>query len=294
MATDYNEPLKVFIDGASRGNPGHSGAGVSITDADGGEIFRLKKYLGKMTNNQAEYNALLLALEKLAELGIRNAGIYSDSELIVRQVKGQYKVKNQDLMKLLIKVRNPWGFTWKISHIPREENKAADRLANEAIDEKFAPCEKEAVKENVEPEKVKEDVQVSAGGVVYKKDGKKIKVCLVSKKEGRVWALPKGRLREGETPEQCAEREILEETGNLARVAEKIAELEYKFYWRDVNTLYHKKVHFFRMELVEENARERDKEAYLVEWFSPGQAERKLTYYNEKEVLNRARKVLEQ
>lgn len=138
----------------------------------------------------------------------------------------------------------------------------------------------------------KEEIQMSAGGVMYRKDGNVVKVCLIAKKGRRVWALPKGRVDPGETPEMTAQREVLEETGHLARVADKIDAIDYYFFWKDTNTLYHKVVHFFLMPLEQEGATPKDTEADAVAWFTLGEAYKKLTYLNEKEIIRQAQRIL--
>ncbi len=127
--------------------------------------------------------------------------------------------------------------------------------------------------------------QHSAGGLVIKKRGSRPQVCLVSKKEGRVWAFPKGRVNPGETLDQTAIREILEETGHRAEVVEKLDTIEYYFFLKENSTFYHKTVTFFLMRLVEENAQPRDQEAHSVGWYDIGVAKKKLSYLNEKNIL---------
>ena len=129
--------IKIYIDGASRGNPGESGAGIVIKDGKGRIFKRLRQYLGRATNNQAEYRALLLALKASRELG-QSIKIFSDSELLVKQLKGSYRVKSKGLKPYFDEVRNLLkGFSsWEIAHIPREQNREADALANEAINTK--------------------------------------------------------------------------------------------------------------------------------------------------------------
>ena len=126
----------MYVDGASRGNPGKAGAGALLTAPDGTAIKRLKSYLGVTTNNVAEYRALLMALEAARALDMHRVRVYADSELVVKQIKGAYKVKSQDLLPLYEKaIGLITGFAgFRITHIPREKNKEADRLANEAID----------------------------------------------------------------------------------------------------------------------------------------------------------------
>ena len=92
--------LQLFTDGASRGNPGQAGAGIVILDEQGGELVGTSQYLGQCTNNEAEYRALLFGLEKCAEFGRGRLNIHLDSELIVKQVRGQYKVKHPNLKQL--------------------------------------------------------------------------------------------------------------------------------------------------------------------------------------------------
>ena len=132
-----SKSLIIYTDGASKGNPGISGAGVAIKDAKGNDLAHFKKYLGVMTNNKAEYNALIIGLKNSIKLKCKKIKIFMDSELIVKQVKGEYKVKNPDLkilynntMKLLKKFEK-----YDINYIRRSDNKLADSLANKAISE---------------------------------------------------------------------------------------------------------------------------------------------------------------
>jgi len=129
--------VTAFIDGASKGNPGEAGCGVVIYGL-GKEPILLKKYIGHATNNIAEYNALILALEKLKELNIKEIIIKSDSLLLVSQLNGKYAVKNPNIRKLFrVYLSLAVNFDKiKVMHIPRELNKEADRLANLAIKEK--------------------------------------------------------------------------------------------------------------------------------------------------------------
>jgi probable phosphoglycerate mutase len=124
------------IDGGARGNPGPSGYGVVIHDASGRKIAELSDYLGHHTNNYAEYQGLLAVLRYAAANGIKTLKVVSDSELMVRQMKGIYKVKHPDLRKLYDEaqqlVRKLDHF--EIRHALREHNRDADRLANEAMD----------------------------------------------------------------------------------------------------------------------------------------------------------------
>ncbi|MBI5414383.1 ribonuclease HI family protein [Candidatus Peregrinibacteria bacterium] len=127
----------IFSDGASRGNPGEAGAGYLITDSDGNILYEGRKYLGIATNNIAEWTALFLALETAHKMNMQEVKCFLDSELVVKQMNGAYKVKNPDLRILFEKTKILQTHFQKISfaHIPREQNSHADRLSNEAIEQ---------------------------------------------------------------------------------------------------------------------------------------------------------------
>jgi ribonuclease HI len=136
-AVEPGAGLTLFTDGASRGNPGPAGAGAVIVDEAGAEVARAKRFLGTMTNNQAEYQALLLGLDLAAKLRPEHLAIRLDSELVVKQLKGEYRVKDPRLATFFARVRDRLNALtgYDILHVRRELNAAADRLANEAIDE---------------------------------------------------------------------------------------------------------------------------------------------------------------
>jgi len=125
----------IYVDGGSRGNPGPAGAGAVIK-VDNEIEATISKFLGTATNNVAEYTGLVLALEKAFDLGIKQVDVYMDSELVVKQMKGIYRVKNEKLIPLFVKARALASKfpSFKISHVRREHNTVADRLANEAMD----------------------------------------------------------------------------------------------------------------------------------------------------------------
>jgi ribonuclease HI len=125
------------IDGGSRGNPGPASYGVVIRDGRGEIVAKLKKYIGRMTNNVAEYYGLIAALDYAQAHGVRAIRIESDSELLVKQMRGQYKVKSEDLRPLFERAKKmSQGFdSFRIEHVYREQNREADALANEALDE---------------------------------------------------------------------------------------------------------------------------------------------------------------
>jgi len=128
---------RVHIDGASRGNPGPAGIGVLMLGADGEVVERLYRGIGEATNNVAEYRALLLALERAVATGVRDLAVCSDSELLVRQLQGRYRVKHPALQPLFAKARELISAFrhFEIRHVPRELNAEADTLANRGIDE---------------------------------------------------------------------------------------------------------------------------------------------------------------
>jgi ribonuclease HI len=129
--------LIVNVDGGARGNPGPAAIGAVVQNA-GGEILEERgERIGTATNNVAEYRALLLGIERAAELGAGELELVGDSELIVRQVKGEYKVKDATLRKLHGEVKRalrPFDGRWSIRHVRREHNTEADRLVNAALD----------------------------------------------------------------------------------------------------------------------------------------------------------------
>jgi ribonuclease HI len=130
--------LDIHIDGASRGNPGDAGFGVHVTRRDGGELAGLYGFLGRATNNVAEYQALIHALRFAIAREASDVRVFSDSELVVKQMNGQYKVKHPDMIPLHREARLLIGKLPKVSlsHVRREQNRDADRLANRALDEK--------------------------------------------------------------------------------------------------------------------------------------------------------------
>ena len=135
--------LITYTDGGARGNPGPAAAGGVIKNDKGEIILKTSKYLGETTNNVAEYEALVLALQKAKgifkaqKIKDKNLECYLDSELVVKQLNHEYKIKDENMQKLFIKV---WNLTLdfddvKFIHIPREENKLADEMVNKELDE---------------------------------------------------------------------------------------------------------------------------------------------------------------
>ncbi|KQC08404.1 MAG: hypothetical protein APR62_04795 [Smithella sp. SDB] len=134
MAGNY----KLFSDGACRGNPGIGGAGAVIIDGLGNIVWEGKQYLGHCTNNIAEYKALIMGLRGALDSGYKNLEVYLDSELLAKQINGSYRVKNENLKILMQDVRGLLASfnSVHVKHVPRLHNSHADRLANQAIDEK--------------------------------------------------------------------------------------------------------------------------------------------------------------
>ena len=131
-----NETLTLEFDGGSRGNPGPAGIGVVVRAGDGTPLVTLGRFIGKATNNVAEYRALITAMEEARKLGARDIVIRGDSELIIRQMNGQYKVKHPDMKVLYDQAQDLIGTfeSAKIQHNLRHKNELADKLANLAMD----------------------------------------------------------------------------------------------------------------------------------------------------------------
>ena len=130
-----NKRIEIYVDGGSRGNPGPSGVGVVILDANGKRLKEVSKYIGEATNNIAEYNALLYGLEEALMLRIDEIVVNLDSELVVKQLAGDYRVKDPGLKPLFERAMNMLKSfkSFEIRHIDREKNKEADKLVNRAI-----------------------------------------------------------------------------------------------------------------------------------------------------------------
>jgi Ribonuclease HI len=128
--------IKLYTDGAARGNPGPAGAGVYITDATDQVLIEKAVYLGEATNNVAEYQALLIGLELALQLSSQRLLVQMDSELIVRQLSGRYRVTSPRLLPLFRRARELLASfkEVRVVHIPRERNRQADHLSNQAID----------------------------------------------------------------------------------------------------------------------------------------------------------------
>ncbi len=137
MTVPEGKTASLYTDGACRGNPGDGGAGAALFDENGRVVTTAKKFLGTCTNNEAEYGALILGLEEALKAKHKSIRIFLDSELLVRQINGVYRVKNSRLKELMKDVRKYLSMfdEYTVDHVPRSGNKMADRLANEAIDD---------------------------------------------------------------------------------------------------------------------------------------------------------------
>src|SRR3989344_2530241 len=128
--------LKTYSDGGARGNPGPAAIGVVVYSETGSVLFQVGEYIGETTNNQAEYKALIVAMEKALGFGGTHVTCYLDSELVVKQMQGKYKVREEGLQALatqaLKMIKN--FSSVEFVHVRREKNKLADKLVNEALD----------------------------------------------------------------------------------------------------------------------------------------------------------------
>ena len=132
-----NMTIKIFTDGAARGNPGPAGIGVVIKNEDDETLLEISDYIGETTNNVAEYIALIRGLEEALDMDIDKVEVICDSELLVKQIMGEYRVKNEGLLPLY---NNVTGLikrfkSFSLNHVRRENNKLADQLANQGIDQ---------------------------------------------------------------------------------------------------------------------------------------------------------------
>ncbi|MEE9559010.1 MAG: ribonuclease HI family protein [Candidatus Brocadiales bacterium] len=128
--------IQLYTDGASRGNPGKSGIGVVVLDGEKNVLAEVSEYIGDATNNVAEYKALIRGVEKALEFSPSRVDVFADSELVVRQLNGQYKVRAPSILPLYNEARKLLGMLpeSKVQYVPREQNSLADALANRAID----------------------------------------------------------------------------------------------------------------------------------------------------------------
>lgn len=129
--------VTIYTDGASRGNPGDAGIGIVFVDENGNTIKEISDYIGQTTNNIAEYKAMVRALNEALEMNCDEINVISDSELMVKQIKGEYHVKNEGIKRFYKEVLELFKQfkSYSITHVRREQNRRADELANRGIDE---------------------------------------------------------------------------------------------------------------------------------------------------------------
>jgi ribonuclease HI len=172
----HSEWITAFCDGGSRGNPGPAGYGVYIEGPDGEKLAELSEYLGKATNNVAEYSGLLAAVDYAIRNGRRRLRVVSDSELMVKQIKGQYKVNSADLRPLYDEAKRRIARLdmFRIEHVLRGKNQRADRLANLAMDKGMGRTSQSAAPgapRPAKPEPPKTYKGFTKGGVVHLVEG---------------------------------------------------------------------------------------------------------------------------
>lgn len=143
------ERLEIYTDGASRGNPGHAGIGVVIFDGGGKVLEKFGEYIGRATNNIAEYKGLIAGLKRAKKYLPCSLSLYLDSELVVKQIKGEYRTKDEALKGYFEFARQLLSEfeKFQIKHIPRENNTTADKLANASIDEAVSRNKLDPVKQ---------------------------------------------------------------------------------------------------------------------------------------------------
>ena len=131
-----SQKLIIHTDGASRGNPGPAAIGVTIKDEQGRQVASISRAIGHATNNQAEYQAIIAGLEKAIQLGAKQVKVLSDSELVVKQINGKYRVKNTSLRILYESIVKLTGSldAFSIQYVPRTRSTEVDSLANKALD----------------------------------------------------------------------------------------------------------------------------------------------------------------
>ncbi len=274
------------------------GIGVLALTDKGEVLFKISKKVD-VGEERGIIGAVADALERLKDANIDEIVFFLPNQRIIRELEGVYKVTNplvknqiKSIKSKLESLRAKYKFKRGSFRKMERARSLAIKGYNEGKDGKgFLRMFPYGVPMNERG--VLQDVQRSAGGVVYKRERGKYWICLIAKKNRRVWMLPKGRVNPDETPEETAVREVAEETGHKAKVQMLLDEIDYFFYWRENNTFYHKFVYFYLMPIEEENAYQRDKEADAVLWFTPEEAYKKATYINEKEVIRKAKTIFD-
>jgi len=159
------DEIVIYTDGGSRGNPGPAAAAFILTDKTGNRLQANALFLGEATNNVAEYTGILKALQAAKQIGARKVAVFSDSELLVKQINGQYKVKSEQLIPLFRQTINLLSEleSWKVRHVTREKNKQTDELVNKALNlEQDVSLEPDSAPQNKKP--IRLGVLISGGG----------------------------------------------------------------------------------------------------------------------------------
>ena len=276
--------ISVYAAGAATDNPGQAGIGLIIVSASG-LVREFSENIGIATADQAIMQAIVRALKLISDRRKSDIVIYLRNAELAEKLKQNIEITDEYLRGLWLQIKN----SSENLHTSYEFSQSVNSEHAEELAKKASLDDPE---QNTNPNAIRHAIQQSAGGVVYKKDKGLLKVCLIAKKDGDIWALPKGRVKAGETWEKAAIREILEETGHLATISGSVDKIDYFFYWKANRTLYYKMVSFFLMPLVSENFAERDGEADDLGWFTFQEAWHKVYYQSEKNIIRQAQNIL--
>ncbi|MDO5296852.1 MAG: NUDIX domain-containing protein [bacterium] len=280
--------ITVYVQSKADNSPGHAGIGLIIT---GSLTQEISEYIGIASAVQAMYQAVIQAFSFAADHEITTVCLCSDSAELLKRLQQRHcpdlSIDLSSLHKRAVQSARYHRTEYRLLPSSNPYLLRASQLAAQAISDQHQP--QTSASDHHDKHHA---LQQSAGGVVYKRQGQHIKVCLIAKKDGQLWALPKGRLQPGESWEGTAVREVLEETGHLATIADYIDQIDYYFYWKDNHTLYYKLVAFFLMPVIVENHRQPDGEADKIAWFALGDALQRLHYQSEKNILYQAQKML--
>lgn len=292
--------LVVTLATAVQTEPPRAGMGITL-EGEQHTIRRISQGAGSASLQQVQLMALIRSLEEVNKNQPERVEIHTEAEwLKAPLLEGAALPEDRALAEGLSRTRKLLrDLQVEFTFGPVSPGHTASQLAQQALTgspgqfSNFLGGQVKFGSEGADAATATpEALQMSAGGVVFKRERNKFKICLVSKRGGRIWSLPKGRVDKGETYEQTAEREILEETGHRTQAIDKLHEIEYYFFLKETGTLYHKFVFFYLMQLLEENAHPRDGEADEVAWFEINEAYRKLSYINEKNAVKKAQKIL--
>ena len=285
------EPLAIYAQGFAQTSPDHAGIGLLLPPGSPSEEFC--EYIGVATPEQAHFQAFIRALTYAKEHNLHNVQLLTDCAILLQSLRYHHcpslSPELSSLHKRILQLAKYLQVSYAQAPSDAPQLVRARELAKRASIEMRQSEQGESV-EAVGEER--HALQQSAGGVVYKRVGRRFKVCLISKKDGQLWALPKGRMRPGESWEATAVREVLEETGHLATIQGYIDQIDYYFYWKENHTIYYKLVAFFLMPVVVENHLPPDGEADSVVWLDPEEAARRLHYPSERNILRQAQGVL--